>query len=149
MVGHYTQVGVEYAEVCKSHNTITDFRAKLLALLPIASGFGLFSLIRDMVQPKEPPIYLLAFGFFGFVIALGLFLHEWRGMKRCDELVALGMSLEIELGQSQGQFQKEYKYYHGPRHPIVGTGTASWIIYSTVLIAWICVFALGTARFFA
>lgn len=27
-----------YGEVCRSHEAITDFRAKLLALLPIASG---------------------------------------------------------------------------------------------------------------
>ena len=31
----------EYAEVCTSHAGITDFRAKLLALLPIASGAGI------------------------------------------------------------------------------------------------------------
>ena len=29
-----------YQETCKSHATITDFRAKLLALLPLASGTG-------------------------------------------------------------------------------------------------------------
>jgi hypothetical protein len=28
----------EYVEVCRSHAGITDFRAKLLALLPIALG---------------------------------------------------------------------------------------------------------------
>ena len=37
----------EYQEVCKSHSGITDFRAKLLALLPIASGAGVGLLVTQ------------------------------------------------------------------------------------------------------
>jgi hypothetical protein len=38
----------EYQEVCKSHSAITDFRAKLLALLPIASGTGVGLLVTQV-----------------------------------------------------------------------------------------------------
>jgi hypothetical protein len=37
----------EYREVCASHASITNFRAKLLALLPIASGAALGVLAFD------------------------------------------------------------------------------------------------------
>ena len=35
----------EYHEVCSSHQAITDFRGKLLGLLPIATGAGIFLLL--------------------------------------------------------------------------------------------------------
>ena len=34
-----------YGEVCRSYERIDDFRAKLLGLLPLASGAALFSLL--------------------------------------------------------------------------------------------------------
>jgi hypothetical protein len=37
----------EYQEVCRSHAGITDFRAKLLALLPLASGAGVGLLLAQ------------------------------------------------------------------------------------------------------
>jgi hypothetical protein len=131
----------EYVEVCKSHNGITDFRAKLMALLPIASGAGIFSLLRDVTEARKATQGLIAFGLFGVVITVGLLLHEWRGMRRCWELVELGKSLEKDLGL-EGQFSKEHSYYDS-RYRLVGTGTASWTIYLTVLLAWLGIFALG------
>ena len=125
----------EYAEVCKSHNGITEFRAKLLALLPLASGAGIFLLLRDENKPLETT-HLPAIGLFGFFITLGLFLHELRAMRRCWELVELGKSLEEQLELHQGQFTKEYSYYES-RFRIVGTEAASWVIYPIVLLAWL------------
>jgi len=34
-----------YEQVCNAHNGIADFRGKLLTLLPIASGAGIFLLL--------------------------------------------------------------------------------------------------------
>jgi hypothetical protein len=33
----------QYAEICRAHGAITDFRGKLLAILPAAAGIALLS----------------------------------------------------------------------------------------------------------
>jgi hypothetical protein len=45
----------EYQQVCESHRTITDFRAKFLALLPIASDTGLFLVFKDGDKALSTP----------------------------------------------------------------------------------------------
>ena len=131
----------EYIEVCKSHSGITEFRAKLLGLLPLASGTGIFLLLKDQNKPLDTS-HLPAVGLFGFFIALGLFFHELRGMRRCWELVKLGKSLEKQLGLDKGQFTKEYSYYSATFR-MVGTEAASWVIYLIVLLAWLYLAAFG------
>lgn len=37
-----------YDEICRSHNGIVDFRYKLLAFLPIASGLVVFVLVNNI-----------------------------------------------------------------------------------------------------
>ena len=37
---------IAYEEICKAHDGIAEFRAKLLTLLPIASGAGIFLLLK-------------------------------------------------------------------------------------------------------
>jgi hypothetical protein len=63
---------MEYQEVCRSHAAIKDFRAKLLALLPVATGVGVGALTissRGRLSDIEPGL-LVALGVFG---AHGLF----------------------------------------------------------------------------
>src|SRR4029453_11233264 len=62
----------EYEEVCRSHAATTDFRGKLLALLPLASGAGLFLLLEQ----RDPGAPLAAIGVFGCAVTLGLFIYE-------------------------------------------------------------------------
>jgi hypothetical protein len=144
-------IRVEYREVCQSHRTITDFRAKLLTLLPLASGAGVFLLLRKQSEPLEAS-HLGAIGIFGSVVTLGLFLHELRGIAHCDDLIRLGKELEDRLGISDGQFNREYSYYYptgnrriirGISHEIAGPIGAAWIIYPCVCGAWLYVAAVG------
>ena len=44
---------VVYSEVCRSYHAIADFRAKLLALLPIASGAGGLLVLSEKDTVKE------------------------------------------------------------------------------------------------
>ncbi len=45
---------IVYGEICTAHHGIADFRAKLLALLPIASGAGLLAiLLPDDLRADE------------------------------------------------------------------------------------------------
>jgi hypothetical protein len=86
---------LEYREVCASHRAITDFRGKLLALLPLAAGAGIYLLVPKSSSPDGiAPPYRLAVGLFGFLVTVGLFLHELRAIKHCGALIRLGRFLE-------------------------------------------------------
>jgi hypothetical protein len=96
----------EYAEVCKSHAGITDFRAKLLALLPIASGAGIGLLIAresDAISQTAAGL-LIGLGIFGAVITVGLFLYELRQIDVCKQLRNHATWIEQQLGIEAGQF---------------------------------------------
>jgi hypothetical protein len=96
----------EYQEVCKSHAGITDFRAKLLALLPIASGAGVGLLViqgQGELTTTEAGL-LVALGMFGAVVTVGLFLYELRQIDICKQLRNHATWIENQLGIEDGQF---------------------------------------------
>ena len=65
-----------YQEVCKSYQAIVDFRVKLLGFLPLATGLGAYGVLGK----DEIPAWSWVAGIFGFLITLGLFLYELRGL---------------------------------------------------------------------
>jgi hypothetical protein len=70
-----------YEQVHNRYAGITDFRAKLLGLLPLVTGTSAFLLLA---QVKDPDSNLRKFlgpmGILGLVVTLGLFIYELRGM---------------------------------------------------------------------
>lgn len=92
----------EYREVCASHSAITDFRAKLLALLPIASATAFGVLIAADEGPSAQ--VLIGVGLFGFVVTFGLFLYELRQIDTCRQLRNHASWIEQRLGIEAGQF---------------------------------------------
>src|SRR5215467_5584669 len=81
-----------YAEVCKAHDSITDFRGKLLALVPSLSAVA-FTLFIGTGRHFDQRL-LLPVGIFGVTVSLGLFCYELRGMFLCHELRDRGGKLE-------------------------------------------------------
>jgi len=81
-----------YGRVCESYQAIDDFRMKLLGLLPVATGTGVFLLLNDNVpvlgtkasqgQSESLASLLAAIGAFGTVFTLGLFSYELFGIKK-------------------------------------------------------------------
>jgi hypothetical protein len=140
----------EYQEVCQSHRAITEFRGKLLALLPLASGTGIYLLITKKNEPLDPT-HLSAIGVFGCLVTIGLFFHELRGIGQCGDLIKLGKSLEEKLGLHEGQFTLEDDYYNNQTgfrkvaHEIIGPVGAAWMIYLTMIVTWLYV---AVSRFF-
>lgn len=141
----------EYREVCQNHRAISDFRAKLLAFLPLASGTGIFLLLRKESEPLNRT-HLAAIGVFGFVVTLGLFFHELRGITHCGGLILRGKRLEEKLKLREGQFALDYEYYNPSGndrilrqifHQLVGPVGAAWIIYPSVGAAWLYVASVG------
>jgi hypothetical protein len=91
----------DYSEVCTSHKAITDFRAKLLALLPIASGAAVGVL---GFTAKNSGGLLVALGVFGMVVTIGLFMYEVRQIDLCKQLRNHAEWIEGRLGIEVGQF---------------------------------------------
>ena len=145
----------EYKEVCQNHRAVTDFRGKLLTLLPLASGAGIYLLLPKQSSPDEiAPGFLIAIGVFGALVTLGLFLHELRAIEQCGALIELGRSLEEKMGSAEGVFMREHNYYDNEQHTrlqhfinnLKGPIGAGWIIYSSVGVAWLFVAFLGLAK---
>ena len=125
-----------YQEVCKSYQAIVDFRAKLLGFLPLASGLGAYAVLS-----KEPsPPWEWVAGLFGFMITLGLFLYELRGLQRAAALEQAGRELEVELGVANGQFREQPEPY---LRGFVDPRGAAWVIYPTVQAGWLYLIAVG------
>jgi hypothetical protein len=120
--------------VCNSYNAISDFRGKLLGFLPFASGAGLLLLALNPNFDNQPWWIFFAIGLFGFVVTLGLFSYELRGMQRCLFLIELGKNIEKEL-HIDGQF----KLRPQKSSPFIAASFAGCLIYPMVLAAWIFV----------
>jgi hypothetical protein len=125
-----------YEEVCRAHDGIADFRGKLLALLPIASGAGIFLLLGldkdslDIIKQYLPPI-----GFFGVLVVFGLYLYELRGIQKCNVLTQCGKRLEQELlgnAVGRGAFTDDPPSALG----FVGATWAARVIYPATIGAW-------------
>jgi hypothetical protein len=131
MSNHDEQLKV-YEQLCNSYRAIDDFRAKLLGLLPLATGGGIVFLMNTRTDETKP--FLLPMGAFGFVITLGLFFYEIYGIRKCGALINAGKTIERMLGV-EGQFKSR------PRevaHLIAEPFAAGWI-YPAVLAAWMYV----------
>jgi hypothetical protein len=178
-----THLVAEYQEVCRSHAGITDFRAKLLALLPIASGTGIGLLViqGDGALSTTDAGLLIALGVFGVLVTTGLFFYELRQIDVCKQLrnhaAWIEKQLDIHAGQFGGRrdrlsFRDVYsRAAHKSRDKkleqaetsgrrvesrepegglgrkgFIGAETAGYVVYHTVIAAWLFVTVLGVAK---
>jgi hypothetical protein len=125
-------IRLAYTELCNSYRAIDDFRAKLLAALPLASGTGIFLLYSEESSQE----YLLPIGIFGCIITLGLFAFEIYGIKKCACIISAGIFMEKKMG-IPGQFRNRPRAVKMPIHYLdINEPLASGIIYPAVLAAW-------------
>jgi hypothetical protein len=178
-----TLLVAEYQEVCRSHAGITDFRAKLLALLPIASGTGIGLLViqGDGALSTTDAGLLIALGIFGALVTTGLFLYELRQIDVCKQLRNHAAWIEKEFDIHAGQFggrraRLSFRDVYSPaahkerdknleeaetsgqrieskepegglgRKRFIGAETAGYLVYHTVIAAWLFVTVLGVAK---
>jgi hypothetical protein len=126
-----------YERVCEGYQAIDDFRMKLLGLLPVATGTGVFLLLNGKAEligsgNTDVKKALAAIGIFGFIFTLGLFTYELFGIKKCHYLIVAGKRLEAGLG-IQGQFSTRPAEMAG----FVAEPFASSVIYPACLAAWL------------
>jgi hypothetical protein len=127
-----------YERVCDSYHNIDDFRMKLLGLLPIATGTGVFFLLNanaksiDSDASGRVAAAFAAIGFFGFLFTVGLYAYELFGIKRCHYLIETGRRLERDLS-IWGQFRSRPSDLAG----FVAEPFATSVIYPGSLAAWL------------
>ena len=150
-----------YAEICKAHGAITDFRGKLLALVPTLSGAA-FALIIGTHKDGDPRLLLLV-GIFGVAVTLGLFCYELRGMLLCVELRNRGENLEQAMQRPAAEAREEMRghFLHRTEHHKISDAymllkenlpisvpTASFIVYGSAIVGWLIIVAFGVAGSF-
>jgi hypothetical protein len=137
---HADNLRTAYEKVCECHTSMVEFRAKLLALLPLASGAGVF-----LLMTSEPTTEYIAAGLFGALLTIGLFIFEYRGIRFCRGLASTGIKLEKSLGLESARFKDkpddENKWPGG--HMVEWAGR---VIYGSVLAAWLFVAGLGAGE---
>jgi hypothetical protein len=153
-------VRVAYQEVCKSLNVIDDFRARLLALLPLSSGAGIFLLLATTPDGgnETDQDYLGAIGVLGGLVSIGLFIFEVRQIRICRHLIRVGAKLErdhMHFGEGDGQFLGRPPPPPPSDDPEKSGGIssyasyalsvpmASFIVYLTVIAGWAYVAFVG------
>jgi hypothetical protein len=130
-----------YQRICESYHAVDDFRMKLLGLLPVATGAGVFLLLSGKAELINDNVAsaMGAIGVFGFLFTLGLFCYELFGIKKCHYIIVAGRKLEADL-DIQGQFRSRPPDVAG----FVAEPFASSVIYPASMAAW-----LFLALFFA
>ena len=135
-----------YQELCRSHSAIADFRAKLLALLPLASAGGIV-LLLDGARPAGSGPVLCAVGLYGFAVTVGLFMYELRGIEDCILLRARAQHIEaahvlLALPEEASQFRGRGR---GHLDGLVDEIGAGLIVYPAVMAAWLFVAGRGAS----
>jgi hypothetical protein len=129
-----------YEQICKQHDGIAEFRAKLLALLPFASGTGIFLLLQENGLADDQVSHLGVVGAFGIAVTTGLFLYELRGIQTCRALIIAAGRIEQALSASfTGAFRAKPKTSWA-----IGASTAALLIYPAVVAAWTYVATVGS-----
>jgi hypothetical protein len=137
-----TARGIAYERVCTSYEAITEFRAKLLALLPLATGTGAFLLLQKQDTTPQIRQLLGPIGLLGIVVTAGLFAYELRGMQRCARLEVQACILEENLGlcKEGGPFKGQPKRSWGE---MLGPPAAGLTIYIATAFTWLFIAGVG------
>ncbi len=134
-----------YGRAGESYEAITEFRAKLLTLLPLATGIGAFLLLeraQKQTGGSQFRHFLGPIGVFSVVVTLGLFAYELRGMQRCHRLEVQASVLENDLNLSMD----EGPFLGQPRRALcnmLGPPAAGLMIYLATALAWLWLAGYG------
>jgi len=136
----YANLRLVYQQLCNSYRAIDDFRTKLLGLLPLATGTGIFLLVGDEDTVDLLIKYSAPVGAFGVAITLGLFCFELFGIKKCTQLIIDGSDIEklISLDSKKNVAKKLGQFDRRPDGILgfIAEPFASSVIYPAVVATW-------------
>jgi hypothetical protein len=148
-----------YAEVCNAYHAITEFRGKLLALVPVVSGAG-FTLIIGSPGDVDQRL-LLPLGIFGLAVTGGpvRLRAAWDlplpRASRPRRTARAGDAAPPAAGDPiPGHFLDRPKSHRLrdacrllDRRRLIMVPTASFLVYGSVILGWLVVSGFGVAEF--
>ena len=125
-----------YAEICSNIRATDEISFKLLGLVPLVSGAGIFVLLDRSKQPTWSPMAIFA-AVFGAVVTFAIYRWEIRNIQTCRWLIDRAAELERnELGLARGQF-----HARDPAPALfgrkMGKTEAERLLYWTTIAAWL------------
>jgi hypothetical protein len=133
-----------YAEICSNVRATDEISFKLLGLVPLVSGTGIFVLLDRSQQPTWSPMVVFA-AVFGAAITFAIYRWEVRNIQTCRWLINRAADLERdELGLGSGQF-----YARDPAPTLfgrrIGKTEAERLLYWTTIAAWLLLPVIAAA----
>jgi hypothetical protein len=126
-----------YAEVGANYRAIDEQRLRLLGLLPLATGTGIFLLLRP---GPTSGVALVGAGVFGVLATFSLFFYELHGVEKCAHFIHRGAQIEESLGIRGSFTMRPHKMF------VVSELLPSEVIYPASLAGWVYVALEGFAR---
>jgi len=123
-----------YQAACSRHQQIDEFRGKLLALLPIASGAAGLLLLKNSGTFEK---YLTPIGIYGFAVTFGLSIYELYGISVCKRIIDQAGDLEKKLCIPEPMGQYKDRQRNKPWQRLLEAEMASWVVYLSVLAGWV------------
>jgi hypothetical protein len=121
-----------YAEAGANYRSIDDLRLRLMALLPLATGTGIFLLLRPEGAPNASII--VPAGVFGVLATLSLFFYELHGFEKCAHFIHRAQQIEESIGV-RGAFTARPHNIFG----IVSELLPAAVVYPASLAGWLFV----------
>ena len=147
-----------YAEISASVRTTDDISFKLLGLVPLISGGGIF-LLLDVSKQPDWSLVTIFIALFGAVVTFAIYRWEVRNIQTCNWLIARGAELEElswpreQVGVPKGQFSnrdpkprvlgwrsKPDPNRKGPSRVLdwrMGKADAERLLYTVTIVAWL------------
>lgn len=133
-----------YAEICSNIRATDGISFKLVGLVPLVSGAGIFVLLDRSKDLTWSPMAIFA-AVFGAVVTFAIYRWEVRNIQTCRWLIERAAELERnELGLASGQF-----YARDPAPVLfgrrMGKTEAERLLYWTTIAAWLLLPVIAAA----
>ncbi len=160
-----------YRETCNNIRATDEISFKLLGLVPLISGAGIFFISLSKEFASSP--FAVIISFFGAIVTAALFMWEWRNIKYCISFVKYAELLESrifydalgKLGEEQEkqlaleklppkcveEIKMETKIAKGQfagrgKSKILKKRNAEAILYTATIIAWLALGIMSLIR---
>ena len=125
-----------YAETGANYRAIDDLRLRLMALLPLATGTGIFLLLRSEGAPSAT--LTVPAGVFGVLATVSLFFYELHGIEKCAHFIHRAQQLEQDFG-IRGPFTARPHNIFG----VVSELLPAALVYPASLAGWLYIALAG------
>ena len=129
-----------YRETCNNIRATDEISFKLLGLVPLVSGAGIFFISLD--KQFASSLFAMIISFFGAIVTIALFIWEWRNINNCISFSEYAEILEAyvfrdKLGKLGDSPQASGQFSGRGKSKIIKKRNAELILYTVTIIAWL------------